>query len=87
MNLFLSVCKNLIQHNNKIIRENRDDPLLPPIRIQYGKTKRKVTCNSAELLDGWGNVVGRIYYHADKAIIKAGAKVVIEYYHEIKVVD
>lgn len=83
---YLSVCKNVIQTNNKTIREGLDRPLEPPIRIQNGKWGDKVTCNDANLVVD-GKVVGRIFYQPDAAVIKAGAKVVIEFFGEIEVVS
>lgn len=82
---FISVCKNVIQRNNKIIREGRDEPLDPPIRFQLGKSGGRNVCNEAELLVD-GKVVGRIFYKPDKAILKHGPKVVIEFYGEVKAV-
>ncbi len=84
---YISVCKNVIQTNNKTIREGLDRELAPPIRIQNGKSGDKVTCNHALLKDSHGAVIGRIFYQADAAIIKCGAKVVIEFDGEIEVVE
>lgn len=84
---FISVCKNKIQTNNKIIREGRDEPLSPPIRFQIGKsTKDRVVCNEANLVYD-GKVVGRISYSPEKAQIAAGAKVVIEFFGDMEVVS
>lgn len=87
MTKFISVCKNVIMANNKTIREKLDRIIHPPIRIQTGKSGEKVTCNTALLKDSNGEVIGKIWYQPDGAIIKAGAKVVIEYYGDIEVVE
>jgi hypothetical protein len=84
---FISVCKNVIGTNNKTIREGLDRPIIPPIRIQNGKSGDKVTCNTAVLRDSHGEIIGKIHYQPDKAIINSGAKVVIEYFGDIEVVD
>lgn len=84
---YISVCKNKIQTNNKIIREKRDEELHPPIRFQHGKhAKERVVCNEANLVVD-GVVVGKITYSPDAAQIKAGAKVVIEFYGDIEVIS
>lgn len=82
---FVSVCKNVIQQNNKTVREQTGASLQPPIRIQNGKWGDKVNCTEAVFKDANGNPVGRIFYEPDP-IIKCGAKVVIEFYEEIEVV-
>lgn len=86
MTSFLSVCKNVIQRNNKTIREGLDRPIEPPIRIQTGKSGAKVTCNEAILRDSHGTEIGRIHYQPSDPILKCGAKVAIEFYGEIEVV-
>lgn len=84
---FISVCKNVIMSNNKKIREGSSEELSPPIRFQHGKSSKKRTvCNHAELTVD-GKVVGRITYTPDKAQIAAGAKVTIEWYGDINVVE
>lgn len=83
---YISVCKNVIQANNRTIREGLDRPIEPPIRIQDGKWGNKVNCNEAAMLVD-GKVVGRIFYQPDEAIIKAGAKVVIEFYGDFEIVS
>lgn len=84
--IYISVCKNKIQTNNRIIREGSDEPLSPPIRFQHGKsTTERTVCNEANLMIG-GQVVGRIAYSPEKPHIKAGAKVVIEFFGDIEVV-
>ena len=82
---YISVCKNVIQTNNKTVREGVDRPLLPPIRIQEGKWGDKVNCTDARLMVD-GKEVGRIFYQPDP-IIKAGAKVVVEFYGDIEIVS
>lgn len=85
--IYVSVCKNKIQTNNRIIREGSDEPLSPPIRFQHGKSATERTvCNEANLVFD-GKIVGRIAYSPDKAHIKAGAKVVIEFFGDIEVVQ
>lgn len=84
---FISVCKNVIQGNNKTLREGLDRPLLPPIRFQRGKSGEKLTCNEAILRDSAGEVIGRIHYQAACPILKCGAKVAIEFYGDIEVVQ
>ena len=84
--IYISVCKNKIQTNNRIIREGSSEPLSPPIRFQHGRsTAERTVCNEANLMVG-GQVVGRIAYSPDKPHIKAGAKVVIEFFGDIQVV-
>lgn len=84
---FISVCKNKIQANNKRIRLGLDEALEPPIRFQIGKGSRdRVVCNGANLMVG-GEVVGRITYTPNKAQIKAGAKVTIEWFGDIEVIE
>lgn len=82
---FISVCKNVIQRNNKIIRENLAEPLGQPVRFQHGKWGDRNVCNEAELIVD-GKVVGRVFYKPDKAILKHGPKVVIEFYGDVKAV-
>lgn len=82
---YISVCKNVIQTNNRTIREGLDRPIEPPIRIQDGKWGGKVNCHDANLVVD-GKVVGRIFYQPDTAVIKAGAKVVIEFFGDVEVV-
>jgi len=82
---YVSVCKNVIQRNNKIKREGLDEALSPPIRIQNGKWGDKTTCTEAVFKDAAGNIVGRIFYETDP-ILKCGAKVAIEFYGDVEVV-
>ena len=84
---FISVCKNVIMANNRTIREGLDRPIEPPIRIQSGKSGAKVTCNEAILRGSDGEPIGRIHYQAACPILKCGAKVAIEFYGEIEVVE
>ncbi len=83
---YISVCKNVIQTNNRTIREGLDRPIEPPIRIQDGKWGGKVNCSDATLVVD-GKPVGRIFYQPENAIIKAGAKVVIEFYGDVEIVS
>ena len=82
---YISVCKQVIQKNNK---NNWVDPK-PAIRISKtaaGKASARghIVC----IFDGKGNVVARIVSSTDgKPVTKAGAKVAIVTKYEAKVLS
>lgn len=82
---YISVCKNIIQSNNKK-GWNDPDPAIRISRTKSGKaTGRGFT---VAIKDAAGNIVARIRTTKDgKAIIKAGAKVVIETVHDVEILE
>lgn len=82
---YISVCKNVIQSNNK--RGWCDpDPAIRVARTKTGKASSRGF--TVAIKDGAGNVVARIRTTRDgRPIIKAGAKVVIETKYDVEVED
>lgn len=82
---YISVCKNVIQSNNKKGWINAD----PAIRISRTKSGKAVARGfTVAIKDAAGNTVARIHTTKDgKALIKAGAKVVIETLYDVEVVE
>ena len=72
---FVSVCRNVIQKNNKNGWVDPD----PTIRISTSKTgKAKLRSHSIGIADKEGNIVARLITTKDgKPVLKCGAKVAL----------
>lgn len=80
---FISVCKNIIQQNNK---RKWEDPE-PPIRVANTKSgKATFRCFEVDIVDGDGNVVASILTTKDgKPILNCGAKVAITTIYPVRI--
>lgn len=80
---YISVCKNVIQSNNKR-GWNDPDPAIRISRTKSGKATARAF--AIAIKDAEGKVVARILTTRDgRPLIKAGAKVVIETKYDVEV--
>lgn len=82
---YISVCKNIIQSNNKRGWNEPD----PAIRVSKTKSGKAIARGfTVGIKDADGNIVATIRTTKDgNPIIKAGAKVVIETVYDVQVVE
>lgn len=82
---FISVCKNVIQSNNK---RGWVDPE-PAIRVSKTTSGKAITrAFTVNILDRYGNIVGQIKTSKDgKPLLKCGAKVAIMTAFDVEVVE
>lgn len=83
--MFISVCKNVIQSNNK---KNwvEPDPAIRVCKTKSGKAVQRA--HTLAIKDAEGNVVAKILSSQDgNPIIGCGAKVVIETVYETEVME
>lgn len=80
---YISVCKNVIQSNNKRGWNNPD----PAIRVSRTKSGKAIARGfNVAIKDEQGNTVARIITTRDgRPLIKAGAKVIIETKYDVEV--
>ena len=80
MKKYIHVNQGNIKSNLKTRREGRDLPLKPVITIKEGKTNQY--CNSV-IIKGESKVI----YGHDKPLLPCGARVIIETYAEVEILE